>query len=151
MKHQEAAENLREYLKNGNHRVTPERFIVLDAALDFKEHFSADELYASMKSSKLKVSRATVYNTLDLLADCSLLTIRNFGDKMKRYESSFSKQSHDHLICINCGKIVEFTSEQVGEIYKNVCSKLGFEPVNYSFNIFAKCKNKEKCPHLNEK
>ncbi|HPI37707.1 MAG TPA: transcriptional repressor [Ignavibacteriaceae bacterium] len=151
MKHKEAEETLREYLKNGNHRVTPERFIVLDAALDCEKHFSADELYASMKSADIKVSRATVYNTLDLLADCSLLTIRNFGDNMKRYESSVSKQSHDHLICINCGKIVEFTSDEVGDIYKEVCNKLNFEPVNYSFNIFAKCKNKENCPHVNEK
>src|ERR1035437_8601988 len=107
MKHEPAAEILREFLKNGNNRITPERFEILDSALEYEGHFGADDLYILMKNQKSGVSRATVYNTLELLVQCGLVRKRNFGDNLTRFENNFKKQ-HDHIVCLDCGRIIEF-------------------------------------------
>jgi len=140
-----AHEKFRAYLKKEKHRVTPERFEVLDFALNYGGHFGADDLYIMMKTKKSNISRATIYNTLELLASCDLLAKRNFGDGITRYESSYNRMNHDHLICINCGNITEFRNDKIQEIVEQVCEELGFESEGYSFNIFGKCKNKESC------
>jgi Fur family ferric uptake transcriptional regulator len=151
LKHKQAAEILREFLKKGKNRITPERFEVMDAALDYSGHFGADDLYIIMKNMKSRVSRATVYNTLELLSQCDLLSKRNFGDNITRYESSFKRQSHDHLICMDCGRIVEFANDELKKIPKELCEKLGFNFENYSFNIFARCKNAKTCKYFKNK
>ena len=97
------------YLKDKpSHRLTPERFEILDAAVKYPGHFAADDLYLVMKKNNSHVSRATVYNTLELLEKCDLLTKRNFGDKVTRYESKTKSKNHDHLICSICGRIKLF-------------------------------------------
>lgn len=145
MKNEKAAEIFRSFLKRGKYRITPERFEVLDAALDHNGHFGADDLFIQLKNLKSKVSRATVYNTLELLAQCDLLSKRNFGDNLNRFESNFKRQTHDHLICIECGKIVEFTDPRIRDIPKEISEKFGFDMSSYSFNIFARCKNQKEC------
>ena len=151
MKHTQAEEILRDYLKKGNYRITPERFEVLNSALDYDGHFGADDLFILMKNKKSRVSRATVYNTLELLVKCDLLSKRNFGDNITRYESSFKRKSHDHLICMDCGRIVEFSSDALEKIPAQLCDELGFIFENYSFNIFARCKNIKTCKYYNKK
>lgn len=145
MKNEKAAEIFRTFLKRGKYRITPERFEVLDAALDHNGHFGADDLFIQLKNLKSKISRATVYNTLELLAQCDLLSKRNFGDNLNRFESNFKRQTHDHLICMECGKIVEFTDPRIRDIPKEISEKFGFEMSSYSFNIFARCKNQKEC------
>jgi len=151
LKHKQAAEILREFLKKGKNRITPERFEVMDSALDYEGHFGADDLYVIMKNKKSRVSRATVYKTLELLVQCDLLSKRNFGDNMTRYESSFKRQIHDHLICMDCGRIVEFTNSSLENIPKELSKNLGFNFENYSFNIFARCKNIKTCKYYRNK
>ena len=146
MNYAESVEILRNFLKKGNHRITPERFVVLRFALDANTHFSADELFMKMNS---EVSRATVYNTLDILVECNILTLRNFGDKLKRYECTAAKESHDHLICQDCGRILEFHSDSIDNIQKNICEENDFDSSHYSFNIYARCKHKDTCPYFN--
>lgn len=144
----EAHKQFKEYLRSGKHRVTPERFEILDAALDQNGHFGADDLYVTMKSNKSHISRATVYNTLELLHQCGILARRNFGDNISRFEASINRKNHDHLICTNCGTIKEFSSPKIQEIVDEIGEKLGFEPTGYSFNVFGKCKEKD-CEHFN--
>ena len=151
MRHKQASEILREFLKKGQNRITPERFEVMDSALDYEGHFGADDLYVIMKNKKSRVSRATVYKTLELLVQCDLLSKRNFGDNMTRYESSFKRQIHDHLICMDCGRIVEFTNSALENIPKELSKNLGFNFENYSFNIFARCKNIKTCKYYRNK
>ncbi len=148
MKKETAHERLTKYLKSEKHRITPERFEVLDYALEYNGHFGADDLYVLMKTKKSNISRATVYNTLELLVKCKLLSKRNFGDGLTRYESNFERKNHDHLICINCGEIIEFTSPEVQEVVDKICDELGFEKAGYSFNIFGKCKKGSSCKNL---
>ena len=145
MRNEKAAEVFRTFLKHGKNRITPERFEVLDAALEYKGHFGADDLYIQLKNLESNVSRATVYNTLELLAQCDLLSKRNFGDNLNRFESNYKRQTHDHLICVDCGKIVEFSDDRLNKIPQEVSAKLGFELDSYSFNIFARCKNQKEC------
>jgi Fur family ferric uptake transcriptional regulator len=137
----EAHEEFRQFLKKESHRITPERFEVLDYALEFDGHFGADELFIKMKSNNSIVSRATVYNTLELLAICELLAKRNFGENKTRYEAKYGRKSHDHLICISCGAIKEFSEPRVEQIVGEISEKLGFDSTGYSFNIFGKCTN----------
>jgi len=151
LRHKQAAEILREFLKKGKNRITPERFEVMDSALDYDGHFGADDLYVIMKNQKSRVSRATVYKTLELLVQCDLLSKRNFGDNMTRYESSFKRQSHDHLICMDCGRIVEFTNTSLENIPQELSKNLGFNFENYSFNIFARCRNIKTCKYYRNK
>lgn len=151
MKHAQASEIFREYLKKGKNRITPERFEVMDSALDYDGHFGADDLYIIMKNKKSHVSRATVYNTLELLVQCELLSKRNFGDNITRYESRFKRQIHDHLICMDCGRIVEFLNPALEKIPQELAADLGFKFENYSFNIFARCKNIKACKYYKKK
>jgi Fur family ferric uptake transcriptional regulator len=147
LRNTQAEEIFRNFLKAGKNRITPERFEVLDAALDYVGHFGADDLYIIMKNAKSRVSRATVYKTLELLAQCELLSKRHFGDNITRYESSFKKQVHDHLICVDCGRIVEFADQRIKKLPEDISEGLGFNFESYSFNIFARCKDPKKCKH----
>lgn len=151
MKNKQAAEIFRNFLKAGKNRITPERFEVLDAALDYEGHFGADDLYILMKNSNSRVSRATVYKTLELLAQCELISKRHFGDNITRYESSFKKQVHDHLICVDCGRIVEFSDPRIKKLPEEISDGLDFNFESYSFNIFARCRDPKKCKFYREK
>ncbi len=147
MKHPQASEIFREFLKSEKNRITPERFEVMDSALDYEGHFGADDLYILMKNQNSRVSRATVYKTLELLVQCNLLSKRHFGENITRYESNFRKQSHDHLICMDCGRIVEFADANANLLPDKISSELGFDVESYSFNIFARCKNIKTCKY----
>jgi len=151
LRNKQAENILTEFLKKGQNRITPERFEVMDSALEYNGHFGADDLYVIMKNKKSRVSRATVYKTLELLVQCDLLSKRNFGDNMTRYESSFKKQSHDHLICMDCGRIVEFTNSSLEKVPQELSKNLGFKFESYSFNIFARCKNIKTCKYYKNK
>jgi Fur family ferric uptake transcriptional regulator len=148
LKNDKATEIFKAFLKQGKNRITPERFEVLDAAIEHDGHFGADDLYVKMKNSNSSVSRATVYNTLELLAQCDLIIKRNFGDKMTRFESNFKKQNHDHLICVDCGRIIEFTDPRIKKMPQEICDNFDFEFHSYSFNIFGRCKNKKECKSI---
>ncbi len=140
-----ATEIFTNFLKKGSYRVTPERFEVLEYAFRRNEHFSADGLYLSMKNDGSNISRATVYNTLELLVSCGLLSKQNFLGKESRYEKIMGMLDHNHLICVNCGKIIEFKSSQVNKIQELICGENDFVAINHNFNIYGYCKDPEKC------
>lgn len=143
MDKKETYEKFKKFLKTGKHRITPERFEVLDYVIESNDHFSADELYLKMKNGKSNVSRATVYNSLELLVKCNMLIKRNFGDNKTFYEASYNKQNHGHLICKTCGDIIEFTNDKISDIVKEIVTQNDFSPDSFQFNIFGQC-NKHK-------
>lgn len=128
-----------QYLKQGNYRITPERFLVLDAVLDFEGHFDADELFIRVKTNGVRVSRATVYNTLDLLLDCGVVAKYTFGDNHSRYEKTSGKPHHDHLICLQCGEIIEFVNKKIEKVREEVCLENNFKSQSTSLQIFGVC------------
>ncbi|MBS4028079.1 MAG: transcriptional repressor [Ignavibacteriales bacterium] len=131
-----------EYVHEKKLRITPERYEVLNAAMNFDGHFDADELFSVMRSKKSKISRATVYNTLDVLIACGLLSKYRFDEKHSRYERAFGRPRHDHLICIGCGDIIEFVAPKLEKIQKDICETHSFQPQNSTLQIFGYC---EKC------
>jgi Fur family transcriptional regulator, ferric uptake regulator len=143
---QAAHEILSKYLKeNGKQRATTERFAVLDAVLQSQGHFDADSLYYRMISKGIKVSKATVYNTLDLLLNCGLVSKYRFAENMSRYEKAFGRPHHHHLICLDCGDIIEFVNDRLEKIQDDVCAEKNFAPQSSSLQIFgtcSKCKRK---------
>ncbi len=135
-----AHETLSHYLKSkGNLRATPERYAILDAVLQTQGHFDAEGLYYRLISSGMKISKATVYNTLDLLQDAGLVSKYRFAEQTSRYEKAYGRPHHHHLVCLKCGDIIEFVNDRLEGIQAEVCDEKGFRPQSYSLQIFGTC------------
>ena len=132
-------ELFRKFLKDGDYRITPERFEVLDAVLKWDDHFDADNLFIALNTSGSKVSRATVYKTLNLLHECGLVSRYRFSQGHAQYEKTVGRPHHDHLICTTCDKIIEFENERVVKMENDICNTYGFKPLYHSFQIFSQC------------
>lgn len=142
-----AKELLVQYLTEKKLRPTRERFLLLDEIMRTGGHFEADELFASMSARGIRVSRATVYNTLDLFVDCGLISKYRFGENHSMFEKAFGRPRHDHLICLECGDIIEFVNEKLVKLQQEVCAEHKFKPHNSTLQIFgvcARCQSKKK-------
>jgi len=126
-------------------RVTPERIRTLEAALNYQGHFTADELYLVIQGSDQHVSRATVYKALELLVKADLLVEVQFRDHTKRFESKFKRTLHDHIHCLECNSVKEFTNTEIEKMIAKVVHDFGYTLSHYSLNIFVHCTNKEDC------
>jgi Fur family ferric uptake transcriptional regulator len=139
MNKEKAHDEFKLFLKAGKHRITPERFEVLNYAIESGNHFTADDLYLEMKNGKSNVSRASVYNSLELLVKCEMLAKIYFGEYKTFYESSYIIQNHGHIICKVCGDIIEFNHPKLSDIVDTIVAKNDFVHDSFQFNIFGKC------------
>lgn len=137
-----------EYLRKNNHRITNERFLILDSALSMEKHFDADELYGKMKQEYIKVSRATVYNTLELMSKCKILTKHNFKGDRARYEKKYGRKNHYHIICLKCNKIIEFENSSIEKTLIKLCNDRNMVLFDHSIQVFASCKDDSGCKGL---
>lgn len=127
------------FLKKGGHNITETRRIILNAVLDRDDHFRADQLAAQLISGPNRVSRGSVYRTLALLSDAGIVQTLRDGDAHVHYEHVIDRAMHEHMICDQCGKFIEFESSQVEPLVREVCETHGFTPRVYRLVVHGHC------------
>lgn len=137
-----ASERLfRRYLKEQNLPVTQQREAIAQVVLSSSEHLSVEEIEARLREAGDKIGKATIYRTLDLLVRSRLVVEHDFGEGFKRYENRLSQGPvHEHLICLECGRVTEFESWEVQDVQNRVTQQHGFKPLRHKLEIYGLCR-----------
>lgn len=145
-------ERLDDFIRRKGLRRTNQRDVIVRAVFSKDEHFTAEELFERVRKTDADTSRATVYRTLGMLVEANLLREIDLGDNQTTYDPNFvDKPSHNHLVCIDCGKVVEFEDLNLDLLNDCVTRRLGFKPLRQSIKIEANCeqlRQKGRCPNL---
>lgn len=137
---EQVRESLQEYLSSKGLRRTVQREAIIEAAFGTREHFTAEELLLMAKAIEKSVSRATVYRTLPLLVESGMLRELDLGSDTKVYDPNFVEHpTHNHLICVDCNKIIEFEDPNMELLENCITRRLGFSPANKAVTIEGHC------------
>jgi len=128
---------LARYLEEHNLKQTKQRDVILEAFLIAEGHVTSDEVYQSVREDHPNIGYTTVYRTMKLFADAGLAQERHFDDGVTRYE--IETEHHDHLVCLRCGKIIEFECEEIELAQAEIAKKHGFTVVRHRHELYGRC------------
>ena len=128
----------KEALKNEDLKFTNQRYAIFEYLFSNEGHFECDEIISSLKKQKVKISRATAYRTLDLLVKYDFVRKMILDDGISRYENKIDSPHHDHMICIDTGKIIEFESKEIENIQDDIARKHGYKIVKHIHQLFVR-------------
>jgi len=125
-------------LQNEKLKLTSQRLAIFDEVIYGKKHRECEEICASLKRKNNNVSRATVYRTLDILIKYDFVRKMDIGDGRIRYESKIGHPHHDHMICVETGKIIEFVSDEIELIQDKIAEEKGYKIIKHIHQLFVK-------------
>ncbi len=129
------------YLRDQGLPVTQQREAVAEVVFGASEHLSVDDIEQQLRRAGHRIGKATIYRTLDLLVRSQLVAEHDFGEGFKRYEHRLSRQpDHEHLICLECGTVLEFESPEIREVEARVSEEFGFTPSRHKVEIYGLCR-----------
>ncbi|EHP46366.1 transcriptional repressor [Odoribacter laneus] len=129
------------YLQKKGCRKTPERYAILEEIYSRPEHFDVEAIFVAMNKKNYRVSRATIYNTIELLLDCNLVIKHQFKNNTAQFERAYNNDRHEHLICLKCGKVEEFSDNRLDEITEYIAEKRNFSVHHRLMYVYGICKS----------
>ena len=140
MADQKLLNRFKEALKKEGLKYTPQRTAVLEEIIKDKGHRESEEIYLALKKRGQHVSRATVYRTMDILVNNGFARKMNLGDGRARYESKVNSPHHDHLVCMDCGLIIEFMDQEIEDLQDKIAIQYDFQLKRHIHQLFGLCK-----------
>lgn len=135
-----AEERFESFLTGHGLKLTPERRAILREFYGIHEHIEADELLFHLRRNKVRVSRATIYRTLDLLVQAGLARRIRLGKDHSHYEHILGREAHEHMICLGCDRIIEWLDPDLSQLVFRNCDRQDFSPARHSLQVFGYCR-----------
>ncbi|HSC88109.1 MAG TPA: Fur family transcriptional regulator [Polyangiaceae bacterium] len=138
-------QNLDEYMNEKGLRTTEQRSLIIKTLFDSGEHLTIDELLERVRAVDSRVGYATVYRTMKMLAEGGIANELHFGSGVTRYEVADEDAHHDHLICEECGQIIEFEEPLIEELQERIAARYGFVVTHHKHELYGHCADREAC------
>lgn len=122
-------------------KLTHQRRAIVEFLIGSKDHVGLDEVYEALRKRKLGIGRATVFRTLKLLEQCGLASRVSSKDETGRYELKYDRPHHEHMICVECGSIIEYRSPEMEHYQDEAAKRQGFQPLWHRHEIFGCCRD----------